>query len=94
MTPLYDLMCTMYYGNDRLAMHIDTIHRTDRLTVERIVNEAVRWGMSRDRSTEVVVNLLEKAPGALRLAREETEGVPAKLAATVKAQLKQLETTA
>jgi serine/threonine-protein kinase HipA len=94
LTPLYDLMCTMYYGNDRLAMHIDTIHRTDRLTVERIVNEAVRWGMSRDRATEVVVNLLEKAPGALRLAREETEGVPAKLAATVKAQLKQLETTA
>ena len=90
LAPLYDLMCTLHYGDDRLAMYIDNIHRTDRLTVERIVNEAVRWGMSRERATEVVVNLLEKAPSALGLAREETEGVPAKLVATVEAQLKQL----
>jgi serine/threonine-protein kinase HipA len=88
--PLYDLMCTLNYGDDRLAMYIDNIHRTDRLTAGRIVNEAVRWGMSRDRSTEVVVNLLEKAPGALGLAREETKGVPAALVAMVKGQLKQL----
>jgi len=54
------------------------------------VNEAVRWGISGDRATEVVVNLLEKAPAALGRAREETEGVPAKLVATVNAQLKQL----
>ena len=90
LTPLYDLMCTLYYGDDRLAMDIDNIHRTNRLTAERIVNEAVRWGMSRDRATEVVVKLLEKAPAALGLAHQETEGVPAKLVATVKAQLKQL----
>jgi serine/threonine-protein kinase HipA len=90
LTPLYDLTCTLYYTDDRLAMYIDNIHRTNRLTVERIVNEAVRWGMSRDRATEVVVNLLERAPGALSLAREQTEGVPAELVATVKAQLKQL----
>lgn len=90
LTPLYDLMCTRYYGDDRLAMYIDNIHRTDRLTVVPIVNEAVRWGMSRERATEVVLNLLEKAPAALGLAREETEGVSAKLVATVKDQLKQL----
>jgi serine/threonine-protein kinase HipA len=90
LTPLYDLMCTLYYTDDRMAMYIDNIHRTNRLTVERIVNEAVRWGMSRDRATEVVVNLLERAPGALSLAGEQTEGVPAELVATVKAQLKQL----
>ncbi len=90
LTPLYDLMCTQYYGDDRLAMYIDNIHRTNLLTVARIVNEAVHWGMSRERATEVVVNLLEKAPGALGLAREETDGVPATLVATVKAQLKQL----
>ena len=90
LAPLYDLMCTMYYGDDRLAMYIDNIHRTDRLTVPRIVNEAVQWGMSRERATKVVVDLLEKAPGALGLAHEETEGVPAKLVASVKTQLKQL----
>lgn len=90
LAPLYDLMCTLHYGDDRLAMYIDNVHRTDRLTVERIVNEAVRWGMPRERATEVVVTLLEKAPSALGLAQEETEGVPAKLVATAKAQLKQL----
>lgn len=90
LAPLYDLMCTLHYDDDRLAMYIDNVHRTDRLTVERIVNEAVRWGMPRERATEVVVTLLEKAPSALGLAREETEGVPAKLVATAKAQLKQL----
>ncbi|NNN02795.1 MAG: hypothetical protein HKL87_02205 [Acidimicrobiaceae bacterium] len=58
--------------------------------MERIVNEAVRWGMSRGRATEIVVNLLERAPAALGLAREVTEGVPAKLVTIVKAQLKQL----
>lgn len=92
MAPLYDLMCTLDYGDDRLAMYIDSIHRTNRLTVVRIVNEAVRWGMSRNRATEVVVNLLKRAPGALDLAREETKGVPAKLIATVEAQLQQLRT--
>ena len=90
LTPLYDLMCTLYYGDDRLAMYIDNVHRTNSLTVGRIVNEAVRWGLSRDRASEVVVNLLEKAPDALDAAREETERMPSKLLTTVKQQLKQL----
>lgn len=90
LAPLYDLMCTLYYGDDRLAMHIDNIHRTNRLTVARIVNEAVRWGLSRDRATEIVTNLLDKAPSALDLAREETKGVQATLVETVETQLKQL----
>jgi serine/threonine-protein kinase HipA len=90
LAPLYDLTCTLYYGDDRLAMCIDNIYRTTRLTVERIVNEAVGWGMSRDYATEVVVNLLAKAPGALGHAREESEGVSAKLVASVEDQLAQL----
>lgn len=90
LTPLYDLMCTLYYGDDRLAMYIDNVHRTNRLTVERIVNEAVQWGMPHHRATEIVVDLLEKAPDALAAAREETEGVPPELVSTVQDQLKQL----
>ena len=42
LTPLYDLICTLYYGDDQLAMYIDNVHRMDRVTVERIVNEAVQ----------------------------------------------------
>ena len=90
LAPLYDLICTLYYGDDRLAMSIDNSHRTDRLTADRIVNEAVRWGVSRDHAKEVVVDLLAKAPDALGLAREEIKGVPAKLIATIQDQLNQI----
>lgn len=90
LAPLYDLMCTLYYGDDRLAMYIDGVRRTNHLTIGRLVNEAVRWGVSRERATEVVVNLLKKAPDALRLALSETEGVPAALVATIDDQLTQL----
>jgi len=90
LTPFYDLMCTLYYGDDRLAMYIDNIHRTNRLTGERIVNEAVRWGMSRDRATEVVVDLLEGAPAAIAASRDQTEGVPEEMVSTIEGQLAQL----
>lgn len=90
LTPFYDLMCTLYYSDDRLAMYIDNIHRTNRLTVERIVNEAVRWGMSRDRATEVVVDLLEGAPAAIAASRDETQGVPEEMVSTIEGQLAQL----
>ncbi len=90
LSPLYDLMCTLYYDDVRLAMYIDNTQRTTRLTIERIVNEAVRWGISRNRAQEVVVDLLAKAPDALAKARKETTGVPAKLVSTVEVQLKQL----
>jgi hypothetical protein len=35
-------MCTLHYGDDRLAMHVDNVHRTSRATIERLANEAVR----------------------------------------------------
>lgn len=93
LAPLYDLMCTLYYGDDRLAMYIDTVHQTNQVTVVRIVNEATQWGMSQKRATDVVVELLKKVPAALGLARDETPGVPAKLVAVIKRQLKQLQSS-
>jgi serine/threonine-protein kinase HipA len=93
LAPLYDLMCTLYYGDDRLAMYIDTVHQTNQVTAARIVNEATQWGMSQKRATDVVVELLKKVPAALGLARDETPGVPAKLVAVIKRQLKQLQSS-
>ena len=90
LTPCYDLMCTLYYGDDRLAMYIDDIHRTNRLTVERIVNEAVGWGIPRDRATEVVVDLLEGAPAAITASRDETQSVPEDIVSTIESQLARL----
>jgi len=62
LAPLYDLMCTQHYGDDRLAMYIDTVQRTSRVTAERIANEAVRWGISRDRASRTIGGILREPP--------------------------------
>ena len=93
LTPLYDLMCTLYYGDDRLAMCIDSVHRTNRVTVERIANEAARWGMPRERAMTIVVDLLERAPAAITAARDETEGVPKEMVSTIEDQLAQMRSS-
>jgi serine/threonine-protein kinase HipA len=88
--PLYDLTCTLHYGDDRLAMYVDSVQRTDRVAAERIVNEIVRWGTSPDRAAAIVGDILDRAPRAISAAREETEGVPDDLAATIERRLAQL----
>lgn len=90
LAPLYDLMCTFVYDDDRLAMHIDDVRRTDRVTTDRLVNEAARWGMSRRRAGEVVAETLDRIPDAIQLAREETADVPSDLTFVVSSQLARL----
>jgi serine/threonine-protein kinase HipA len=90
LTPLYDLTCTLCYGDDRLAMYIDNINRTNRVTVERIANEALKWGVSKERATKTILNLLERAPAAIAASRDETEGVPEEMVSTIEGQLAQL----
>jgi serine/threonine-protein kinase HipA len=93
LAPLYDLMSTLHYGDDRLAMYIDDVQRTDRVTAQRIVNEAGRWGLSPERATVVVGVLLGRAPMAIAAAGNETDGVPAGLVGTVERQLARLCST-
>jgi serine/threonine-protein kinase HipA len=90
LAPLYDLVCTLVYGDDRLAMYIDNLHRSDRVTADRLVNEAVRWGMSRRRGVEVVSDLLERIPASAEAARDETEGLTPAVLAAVESQLAKL----
>jgi serine/threonine-protein kinase HipA len=90
LAPLYDLMCTQGYGDDRLAMFVDDVHRTDRVTTDRIVNEAARWGMARDRAATIVNELVDAAPAAISAALDETSGVPDELISTIEGQLVQL----
>jgi serine/threonine-protein kinase HipA len=90
LTPLYDLMCTLHYGDDRLAMYIDTVQRTDRVTAERIANEAVGWGMSRERAVSTVNDILDRAPVAISAARKQTPRLPRELFGTVQGQLSRL----
>ena len=90
LAPLYDLLSTLDYGDDRLAMHIDNVHRTNRVTAARLVNEAASWGIPRNRAREVIDELLANAPNAIERAADATEDLPAALIDTVHGQLKQL----
>ncbi len=86
LAPLYDLMCTLTYGDDRLAMYVDNARRTDRVTVDRIINEAARWGMPHERAGTIVGELLDTAPAAIAAALDETAGVPDRLISTIEGQ--------
>ena len=88
--PAYDLLSTLYYRDNRLAMYIDDVRRMDRVTTQRIVNEAARWGMAEAEARAVVGSLLAAAPEALAAASAETPGLPAGLASTIRAQLERL----
>jgi len=94
LTPLYDLMCTLHYGDNRLSMYIDTVQRTDRVTAGRIANEAVSWGMSRERAVSTINDILDRAPAAISAARKQTPYLPRALYATVQGQLSQLRSVA
>ncbi len=94
LAPLYDLVSTLSYGGgalDHLAMFVDTVQRIDRVTADRIANEAARWGMPRDAAERVIVETLEALPRAVHLALEETPGVPDTVTAVVDGQMKLLD---
>ncbi|HEU0073314.1 MAG TPA: HipA domain-containing protein [Dehalococcoidia bacterium] len=91
LAPLYDIMSTLIYGDDRLAMYIDSVQRIDRVTTARIINEATRWGMSRRRATEIVRDLLKRVPDGIAAAELETPDVPTELLQIVSDQLSRLD---
>ena len=93
LAPLYDLLCTLHFGDDRLAMYVDGVHHTNRVTAERLASEAVRWGMSKDHAREIIHAILENAPTAIETARHETDGVPDALVATIESQAAQLRSS-
>jgi serine/threonine-protein kinase HipA len=90
LSPLYDLLSTLHYRQDRLAMRIDTVQRLERVTAERLVNEAVRWGLSPDVAREIITDVVDRAPEAVAAARDETEGLPPEIPAVVTMQLARL----
>lgn len=93
LAPLYDLLSTLMYGDDRLAMYIDNVRRTNRVTFERLSDEAATWGLSRIRAEEVVSDLLARIPEAAKRAESETPGTPAAVLEIVTAQLDKLSAT-
>ncbi|HVB71707.1 MAG TPA: HipA domain-containing protein [Acidimicrobiales bacterium] len=76
LTPIYDVVSTLHYVDGELAMYIDDVRKTSRVTRQRLVNEAVSWGMREDSALLIVGDLSERAPEAIAQARDETPGVP------------------
>jgi len=80
LAPLYDLLSTRLYPLDEtLAMYVDSIQKSDRVTAGRIVNEAVNWGIARRVAEEIVSGLLDRMPAAILAASDETAGIPTEL---------------
>jgi hypothetical protein len=71
-------------------MYIDNVQRLERVTAERIVNEAVSWGLSRRRAHEVVGDFLERLPSAVERASDETDGLPDEFIKAVTVQLERV----
>jgi len=90
LAPLYDVMSTLRYGADHLAMFVDNIQRVDRVTGARVINEAVHWGMSRDTVSHLLADLVARAPKALELAATEINDVADEVLETVGAQIRAL----
>ena len=92
LTPLYDVLSTLYYVQGDLSMFIDNVHKTAKVARDRLVNEAVSWGMREESVRLTISELCERVPDALAAAIEATPGLPAKIPKIVASQLTQLGT--
>jgi serine/threonine-protein kinase HipA len=94
LAPLYDLLSTRLYPlDDKLAMYVDSMQKADHVTVERIVNEANRWGMIRRIAEEIVADSLDRLPAAVTQATEEIGTLPHSLAELINKRVDQLLTS-
>jgi len=91
LAPLYDLMSTLYYGDERLAMYIDSVQRTRGVTADRILSEAARWGLTRRRASQIIADIIDRTPDAVALAIAETPSLPAEIPAIIAGQLAQVQ---
>ena len=91
LAPFYDLLSTTLYPLDnKLAMYVDSVQKADRVTADRIVIEATRWGMRRGRVEEIVADSLDRLPAAVSAAADEVNGVPPGLLELVVQRVDQL----
>ncbi len=86
LAPIYDVMCTLHYGDDRLAMYIDDVHKIDRVTARRLINEATSWGVPRHRAEAIVGEVLDGSAGAIEAALKETPNVSGDIVTTIESQ--------
>jgi serine/threonine-protein kinase HipA len=68
LAPAYDVMSTTFYpGLDQtLGMYVDEVRNINKVTPNRLVNEALQWGMDRDEAASIVNETLTKLAEASR----------------------------
>jgi serine/threonine-protein kinase HipA len=89
LAPFYDLISTRFYPlKDHLAMYVDSVQKADRVTADRIVNEAAHWGIRRPRAEQIVSDALDQLPEAVAAAAAKTVGVPDELVELVTDRIK------
>ncbi len=93
LAPLYDLLSTLVYKLLKLSMYIDSVQDMQRVTSDRLINEAASWGMSRRRAAGVIDDVLARAPAAADAAMAETIDPPIEVRAVFDAQLTRLQST-
>jgi hypothetical protein len=86
-------MSTLYYGDDRVALYVDSVQRTRLVTADRILNEAARWRLGRRRASHIIADINDRTPNAVALALAETPSLPAEIPAIIDDQLAQIKST-
>ncbi len=92
LAPGYDLMSTLVYPeHDRqMGMFIDDVQTVDRVRFERIVSEAMSWGVGKDLVEETVHAVLDRLSEAFEATADEIGTLYADLARTIRSQIQRL----
>jgi hypothetical protein len=67
-------------------MYVDNVRRIQLVTPDRLVREAMSWGLTRQLARDVIADVLKRAPAAINAAAEETDGLPSDLRSLVESQ--------
>lgn len=95
LTPLYDVMSTVFYqgqnGSPRVetALGLHVANRTDinDVTMNDVVDEARRWGVRPPRSEAIIAGLLDRFPDGIAAATVDVPQVPDGLVSTIRSRL-------
>ncbi len=82
LSPLYDVFATVAYPQLSVVpgIFVEGVRDIRAITAENLVNEAVAWGMDRERATGVEAQIRLRAQAAMSQVIEEVSPIPAYLA--------------
>lgn len=91
LAPLYDSLSTLYYVDSELSMYVDNVRKARNVTYDRLVNEAIGWGMRPAAVVATLGALSERVPQALEAAASATPELPDAIIEIVTTQLRNLQ---